>query len=95
MVRTEDADRVGHSGWVSAEELSAPWVRQLLDGGGQQFGFHGVRCVADVPWNMEHGRISIGLGCRAETISMLMIGKRPGPVLLGSVSTGGRGRAPG
>ena len=67
----------------------------MLDGGGQQFGFHGVRCVADVPWNMEHGRISIGLGCRAETITMLMLGKRPGPVLLGSVSTGGRARTPG
>ena len=54
-----------------------------------------MRCVADVPWNMEHGRISIGLGCRAVTHTMLMQGKRPGPVLLGSVSTGGRARTPG
>ena len=67
----------------------------LLDGGGDQIVFDDVRCVADVPWNMEHGRISIGLGCRAVTNTMLMLGERPGPVVLGSVSTGGRARTPG
>ena len=29
-------------------------MTQLLDGGGQQFGFYGVRCGADGPLSTEH-----------------------------------------
>jgi len=44
---------------------------------------------------MDRGRISVGLGACAAAKPLLRLVTRSGPVLVGSVCTGGRARTPG
>jgi hypothetical protein len=66
---------------------------QLLEGGGQQFGLHGVPLAANGPWTMA--RSAFGSVTFAPESPPSRGRRVSGLVLVGSLSTGGRVRAPG